>query len=178
VLLALTSGQKAGLALMAAAFIVFALLSSMVISHRRPEFPGRRLGVFLGVTGAFTVAMLLTVFFVARESEEAEAHGGKPEAPASTTAPEPPPAAPTGNAAAGKVIFTTTAGCDNCHTLKAAGSSGNVGPNLDDAKPPYARIINRVTNGKSPMPSFKGTLSPEQIQDVAAFVYESTHGGS
>ena len=33
----------------------------------------------------------------------------------------------------GKAIFAS-AGCGGCHTLKAAGASGNVGPNLDDAE--------------------------------------------
>ena len=60
--------------------------------------------------------------------------------------------------------------CGSCHTLADAGTSGNVGPNLDQAMPPFALVVQRVTNGKSPMPSFKGTLSPQQIDDVAAYV--------
>jgi mono/diheme cytochrome c family protein len=79
-----------------------------------------------------------------------------------------------GNPEAGKKVFAS-AGCGGCHTLKAAGSSGNVGPNLDDKKPPLDLILDRVTNGKSPMPSFKDSLSKQQIADVAAFVYQSTH---
>ncbi|HEV8251643.1 MAG TPA: cytochrome c [Gaiellaceae bacterium] len=79
-----------------------------------------------------------------------------------------------GDPAAGKQIFAQQ-GCASCHTLSAAGASGTVGPNLDDAKPAYDLIIERVTNGKSPMPSFKDTLSEQQIMDVAAFVYTSTH---
>ena len=35
-----------------------------------------------------------------------------------------------GDAAAGKALFTTS--CGGCHTLADAGTSGNVGPNLDD----------------------------------------------
>ncbi len=80
-----------------------------------------------------------------------------------------------GDPAAGKMIFAEQ-GCGGCHTLSDAGTSGNVGPNLDEAKPPYSRIIDRVTNGKSPMPSFKDSLSEKQIQDVAAYVFTSTHG--
>ena len=38
----------------------------------------------------------------------------------------------TGDAAAGETVFAS-AGCGACHTLSAAGSSGTVGPNLDDA---------------------------------------------
>ena len=57
-----------------------------------------------------------------------------------------------------------------CHTLADAGSTGNVGPNLDEAKPDEALVKERVTNGKAPMPSFKGQLSDQQIADVAAYV--------
>ena len=81
-----------------------------------------------------------------------------------------------GNATAGKAVFTS-AGCIGCHTLSAAGATGTVGPNLDQAKPALERIFDRVTNGKGAMPSFKGRLTDTQIADVAAFVYKSTHGG-
>jgi len=74
----------------------------------------------------------------------------------------------------GKAVFAK-AGCGGCHTLKAANSSGTVGPNLDDRKPVVSLILDRVTNGKAPMPSFKGQLSDKQIADVAAFVFQSTH---
>ena len=85
------------------------------------------------------------------------------------------PATPKGDPAAGKQVFAS-AGCGGCHTLKDAGSTGNVGPNLDQAKPPLALIVDRVTNGKSPMPSFKGQLSDKQIADVAAYVVKATGG--
>ena len=53
---------------------------------------------------------------------------------------------------------------------KAAGASGTVGPNLDDAKPPKELVIDRVTNGKGVMPSFKDSYSAEQIAAVADYV--------
>src|SRR5438067_670099 len=37
---------------------------------------------------------------------------------------------PAGSAAAGKTVFTSQ-GCGACHTFKAAGSSGTIGPDLD-----------------------------------------------
>jgi mono/diheme cytochrome c family protein len=74
-----------------------------------------------------------------------------------------------GGSTDGKQIFLT-AGCANCHTLADAGSTGTVGPNLDQAKPPKSLVVNRVTNGKGVMPSFKGTLDPQQIQAVAQYV--------
>ena len=52
----------------------------------------------------------------------------------------------------------------------AAGSSGSVGPNLDDASPSYDHVVTQVTEGGGAMPSFKDELTEQQIQDVAAFV--------
>ena len=72
-------------------------------------------------------------------------------------------------ATSGKDIFLT-AGCTSCHTLKDAGSTGNIGPNLDDKKPPKSLVVDRVTNGKGAMPSFKGRLTAKQIGAVAAYV--------
>ena len=68
----------------------------------------------------------------------------------------------------GKSIFATT--CGGCHTLADAGTSGAVGPNLDQAKPPKALVVDRVTNGKGQMPSFKGSLDAAQIEAVADYV--------
>jgi mono/diheme cytochrome c family protein len=71
----------------------------------------------------------------------------------------------------GKEIFTST--CGSCHTLADAGTSGTVGPNLDDAKPSKDLVVDRVTNGKGAMPSFKDTLDPQQIEAVADYVSSS-----
>jgi cytochrome c6 len=77
---------------------------------------------------------------------------------------------PSGNPAAGKAIFTGSAACAGCHTLADAGSTGNVGPNLDQVKPTFDKVVTQVTNGGGAMPAFKGTLTPQQIADVAAYV--------
>lgn len=74
-----------------------------------------------------------------------------------------------GDAANGKTIFAS-AGCGSCHTLADAGSSGTVGPNLDEAKPDHDLVVERVTNGSGVMPSFSDQLSEQEIQDVAAYV--------
>jgi cytochrome c553 len=79
-----------------------------------------------------------------------------------------------GDAAAGKVVFTTN--CGGCHVLSDAGTSGTVGPNLDDSQPDAALVVDRVTNGQGVMPPFAGTLTEQQIADVAAYV--STAAGS
>jgi cytochrome c553 len=98
-----------------------------------------------------------------------------------TTAPETTTAAGGGGGGGGNALATgknvfASAGCGGCHTLKAAGSSGNVGPNLDEAKPSFDKAVERVTNGKPPMPAFKGQLSDAQIKAVAKFVSSSTRG--
>jgi mono/diheme cytochrome c family protein len=93
--------------------------------------------------------------------------------PTSTT----PVGGNTGNPTTGKAIFTS-AGCASCHTLQAAGSHGTVGPNLDERRPSMDKVVERVTEGKGVMPSFKGQLTAFQIRSVAAFVSASTRGGS
>ena len=72
-----------------------------------------------------------------------------------------------GDAAAGKEVFAS-AGCAGCHTFSAAGSTGSVGPNLDEASPSFDKVVSQVTNGGGAMPSFENDLTPQQIQDVAA----------
>ena len=96
--------------------------------------------------------------------------------PASTTSTADLPAlALTGVATAGKAVFTS-AGCGGCHTLAAAGSGGNVSPNLDKAKPPTDLVVTRGTKGQGVMPAFADSLSAQQIADVAAYVVQSTGG--
>jgi mono/diheme cytochrome c family protein len=82
-----------------------------------------------------------------------------------------------GSPGAGAAVFSS-AGCSGCHTLKAAGSNGQVGPNLDQAKPSLALAVERVTKGAGAMPSFKGQLSDKQIADVTAYVVKSTGGNT
>ena len=94
---------------------------------------------------------------------------------ATTTAPTPTTGGNAGNPAAGKAVFTS-AGCASCHTLKAAGSHGTIGPNLDERRPSMDKVVERVTEGKGVMPSFKGQLTASQISSVAAFVSSSTGG--
>ena len=80
-----------------------------------------------------------------------------------------------GDATAGKAVFAS-AGCGGCHTLKAAGATGAVGPSLDDAAPTYGTVVQRVTSGRGIMPAFGSQLSKTEIEDVAAYV-SSVAGG-
>jgi mono/diheme cytochrome c family protein len=81
--------------------------------------------------------------------------------------------APEGDAAAGEAVFAAN-GCGSCHTLEAAGTSGTVGPNLDEAQPDFDRAYETITNGSGAMPAFGDQLSEQQIADVAQYVVEST----
>lgn len=81
-----------------------------------------------------------------------------------------------GDPVAGKEVFLGASACGGCHTLADAGTSGTVGPNLDDAKPSFDLVVERVTNGSGAMPPFKDTLTEQQIRDVAAYV-SSVAGG-
>jgi mono/diheme cytochrome c family protein len=62
------------------------------------------------------------------------------------------------------------ANCGSCHTLADAGTSGNVGPNLDQLKPAESIVQHQVINGGGAMPAFKGQLTPAQITAVAKYV--------
>jgi cytochrome c553 len=75
-----------------------------------------------------------------------------------------------GDPVAGKEVFLGASACGGCHTLADAGSSGTVGPNLDESMPDYELALDRVTNGQGGMPSFSSTLTEQQLADVAAYV--------
>jgi cytochrome c553 len=77
----------------------------------------------------------------------------------------------------GAKVFASS-GCGGCHTLSAAKSSGQTGPNLDQLKPTYDAVVRQVSNGGGGMPSFSGKLNTAQIRDVASFVAESTKNDS
>jgi len=172
------------LAVVCAVLVGFSLIVSLVVPRRRPDFPGQRVGAFVAVAALLVLAMLFTVERLGESEEAPESEAAAETQPAQTES------APTetsgggetstgggggtqGDAANGEKVFAS-AGCGGCHTLSAAGSTGNVGPNLDDLKPPYDKVVSQVTNGGGAMPAFKGDLSPEEIQDVAAYVVAST----
>jgi mono/diheme cytochrome c family protein len=197
VLVALT-GYEIGLLVVACAFIVFALVVALVVPRARPDFPARRLGVFIAICIGLFFVQMGAVLALAELGEEGHAE----EAPVVTLPVEPTepgttdttetgttetettetettettetgttePADGQGDPVAGKEVFLGTSGCASCHALADAGSTGAVGPNLDDASPSFDKVVERVTEGQGAMPSFADTLSEQQIQDVAAYV--------
>jgi mono/diheme cytochrome c family protein len=72
-------------------------------------------------------------------------------------------------------VYNNKAMCGTCHTLQAAGSEGDIGPNLDQLKPSIDQIVYAVSNGIGVMPSWEGILSKEEIEAVAFYVFSSTN---
>jgi cytochrome c oxidase subunit I len=77
--------------------------------------------------------------------------------------------APAGGAASGVALFSQT--CGACHTLAAAGTSGTVGPNLDQLKPTEATVLRAIQiggtgDGRMPPNLYSGA----QAQAVANYV--------
>jgi cbb3-type cytochrome c oxidase subunit III len=69
----------------------------------------------------------------------------------------------------GEEIFAQ-AGCGSCHALSDAGSTGTIGPDLNESRPSIDLAVDRVTNGRGAMPSFRDRLNTEQIRAVAVYV--------
>jgi mono/diheme cytochrome c family protein len=196
--LALSTEHSIALGLVAAAFVVFALVSSLVIPRRWPQFPGERgLRWFVVVTVLLCIGTLAAVEVFAKEGSEETAQaetqtqtettattpGTTGTTPGTTTSATQPPAAPQGDPAAGKAVFAAQ-GCGSCHAYGPAGASGTVGPDLDEAlqgKDPafiHESIVapdKEIAPGYQPniMPSnFEQTLTPKQIDDLVSFLSE------
>jgi mono/diheme cytochrome c family protein len=187
-LFALSTAHEIGLAVCGGLFITFALLSSFYFPSRDPNFPGQKgLRWYIPLCCVFFVGMLGAVFYFGQEKPEAEA-----ALPAQTTTTGGSGASTTpaakGDPAAGKVLFTTN-GCGACHTYGPAGSTGKVGPPLDEladyaqkagqpvdefahgaivnpppkyVPPPYPKNVMPATYGK--------TLTPDQVDNLVAFL--------
>jgi mono/diheme cytochrome c family protein len=115
----------------------------------------------LPVAGGLLFATLIGVWYTSALWLYRQA----PAPAAAATSPIPATARP----AAGAAVFDS-AGCGSCHTLAAAGSHGQIGPNLDTLRPSFAAVQRQVQRGGGAMPSFSSSLTPAQIRDVSAFV--------
>jgi mono/diheme cytochrome c family protein len=190
------------LGIVAAVLVGFSLFVSIVVPRRRPDFPGRSLRVFVLVSALLVVGML-TAVAVLGESHHFESEGGESgemtnQPPTATTTPTETGTGtgtgtgqqPAGDPAAGKEIFTTTAQppCSSCHTLKEAGATQTIGPNLDevlkgkDAAFIHESIVDpkaEVATGYQPgiMPDTYGEqLDEQQLADLVAFLVQATKG--
>jgi mono/diheme cytochrome c family protein len=188
------------LTIVAAVLVGFSLVVSIVIPRRRPDFPGRSLRLF-AIVVALLIAAMLTAVAVFGESHHFAAEGepaatGETTTGATTTGETTTgtetgaPQQPSGDPAAGKELFTTTAQppCASCHTLQEANATGTVGPNLDevlkgkDAAFIHESIVNpdaEIATGYSAgiMPGVYGDqLNDQQLADLVAFLVQATKG--
>jgi cytochrome c oxidase subunit II len=95
---------------------------------------------------------------------------------------------PSQEAQQGEQIFAEQ-GCNGCHTLAAAGSTGDIGPNLDEVLPQRSpdEIEQSIVDpdaelspgfGQGIMPdTFGDSLDDEQLSALVAYLVESTQGG-
>jgi mono/diheme cytochrome c family protein len=182
--------------------VVLAILLSAV-GLRRPDFPSKPTLAIL--TTVFVLAVVVTAAAAVnaardeqatRLEEENREAGEQAEETAETFeeaqvpegtggAADPEPAAPPDELALGQQVFTDT-GCGACHTLGAAESTGQIGPNLDETliarDPAFIResIVDpdaSIADGFPPgtMPQTYGEqLSDEQLTALVTFVSEST----
>src|SRR5918998_101463 len=88
------------------------------------------------------------------DEEEPAGGGGAAQEEAPTEEATPTATEDTGGTTAGangKQLFTVT--CGGCHVLSDAGTSGPVGPNLDELKPDKQRVVNAIEKGPGAMPA-------------------------
>ena len=74
-LAALSTANKIGLGLSGLTFVIYALVSAMVVPRKSPDYPGRRLGVFVVVTFLMFVGMMAAVLIFGVEEPEPEREG-------------------------------------------------------------------------------------------------------
>jgi outer membrane protein assembly factor BamB/cytochrome c5 len=145
-------------------------INSVPTGSAKPQIVAYR----LGATGTSTGGV------VEPEAPEAEEPAAEPK-PEPQPEPEPKPeepAEPKPEAGAGggeESLLTTgktafTSNCAGCHTLSEAGTTGSVGPNLDELMPDFALVQKQVTNGGSGMPAFGSTLTKAEIEAIAKYV--------
>jgi mono/diheme cytochrome c family protein len=184
----------------AAVLVGFALIVSLYVSRRWPDFPGRHLKLF-ALLAILLVAGMLAAVEALGEGHDFSAHGEAAETTSSegTTSAEgttsestttgetatTEPSAPAGDPAAGKAIFAS-AGCGTCHTLQDAGANGTVGPNLDDVLKgkdpdfiresivdPNAEIADGFAPGVMPQ-TFGDQFDDKQLSDLVAYLADAT----
>jgi len=92
-----------------------------------------------------------------------------PLASALASAEETKPALTAEQVEKGRQLFVDNS-CNQCHALADAQAQGSVGPSLDgNPNLDKAFVVDRITNGAGPMPSF-GWLGEEDIDLLADYV--------
>jgi mono/diheme cytochrome c family protein len=82
-----------------------------------------------------------------------------------------------GNLADGKKVFIQF--CGKCHALKAAGSKGTLGPNLDQDAVTYNRVVTAIEEGVGGIQAeyVLRNVTFNQVYDVAKYVVTFRQAG-
>ena len=82
--------------------------------------------------------------------------------------------------ALGRKVFLQVAvpQCGVCHALADAGTTGTIGAKLEELKPDAERVAKAVRDGVGVMPSYRETLTAEQIEAVAYYVSRASGGAN
>jgi len=117
--------------------------------------------------GGFLVVVIIAAWLLGKDEGKRQAANAVPAqvtaAPAKTTAAAPAVAGP------GRQLFATK--CGSCHTLKAAGTHGTAGPNMDDLMPDTAQVEAAIHNGgagSGAMP--KGLAAGVEAKQIADYI--------
>jgi mono/diheme cytochrome c family protein len=125
---------------------------------------------FIGLLGFLAALVLIgvvgVVYVLAFTGKDFSEGAPQTATQAASTQPQASTTTTTTPTTAGKDQFAST--CGGCHTLAAAGTTGTVGPNLDQLKPDQATVVGAIQSGPGAMPS--NLLTKSQAQQVAAFV--------
>jgi mono/diheme cytochrome c family protein len=129
----------------------------------------RRVAVPLAAGLATAVVAFVVVFLATRGDEEVSSA----PTPAARAAGRPDPAG-------GRLVFAQM-GCGSCHTLRAAGSKGVIGPSLDAALPRHtresvqAKIVNPGSGSVMP-PDFAQRMSFADLRALVDFLMAARGG--
>jgi cytochrome c551 len=74
----------------------------------------------------------------------------------------------------GREVFA--ANCGSCHTFADAGTTGTIGPDLDQTSVDAAAVEAQVRTGGNGMPAFEGELTDDEIVAVANYVVNERQG--
>jgi cytochrome c6 len=136
--------------------------------------PGRRstrLGAIVVPVLAVTLAIGLGVFLGVRSAHTSDASTTPTAATTESTDTTPARTAPV----AAKELFADA--CASCHTLKAAGATGGIGPNLDEAKPSRERVRTQIRTGSLSGAMPANLLAGDEAERVAAYVAKNAGAG-
>ena len=147
---------------------VYGAYASKVTIVRLHRFPKP----VLPLAGGFLFAVLIAVWY--SSAIWLYRHDSNPAA-ASYSASVAPTIPANASPTRGEKVYADS-GCGTCHALKAAGSGGQLGPNLDALRPAYEQVLTQVEHGGGGMPAYGGKLSAAEIRDLAAFVASRAGG--